>query len=178
MTCPSRCPHGGQCEKQNQGHPGKHLATGTFGACEWTDAEAITAMQALDVVGGHSFPGFWDRRGNPISLLTLARLGCDVAYVVVAEAYIPEVEPVLWVSTTWLGANHNYNGEPPLIFETMIFRYYDVDTATRGEVIRADPDAKPGWIADEVFERYPTEAAAVAGHDRAVMYAKERVIVN
>lgn len=51
------------------------------------------------------------------------------------------------VSTIWLGLDHSYTLDgPPLIFETMVFGgHHDMDG-----------------------ERYATEAAALAGHDRWV----------
>ena len=54
-----------------------------------------------------------------------------------------------WVSTVYLGIDHNFGQGPPLIFETMIF-----DNA-----------------ADEFLsfqDRYATEEQAIAGHDAAV----------
>jgi hypothetical protein len=53
------------------------------------------------------------------------------------------------VSTVFLGSDHNYWGDgPPLIFESMAF---------------------PGDSLDEEqMDRYPTEAAALAGHRRMV----------
>ncbi len=34
-----------------------------------------------------------------------------------AEDHVGEA----WISTLWLGINHNYGDGPPLIFETMVF---------------------------------------------------------
>jgi hypothetical protein len=56
------------------------------------------------------------------------------------------------VSTVWLGLDHNWSGQgPPLIFETMVF----------------------GGVMDEDQWRYPTEAAALSGHDRVVTQVRE-----
>lgn len=56
------------------------------------------------------------------------------------------------VSTVWLGIDHGFGGGPPLIFETMVF--------LRGR-------------SSEVYcDRYPTEAAALAGHDQAVAWVR------
>lgn len=60
----------------------------------------------------------------------------------------------LFVSTVWLGIDHSWGGGPPLIFETMIFG--------------------PGLWSELWVERYPTEVAALAGHDRAVAVARGR----
>jgi hypothetical protein len=54
-----------------------------------------------------------------------------------------------WVSTVWLGLDHNHSMEgPPLIFETMV-------TNPAGE-----------W--EDYQERYSTEEEAMEGHKRAV----------
>ena len=53
----------------------------------------------------------------------------------------------VWVSTVWLGLDHNlYRGGPPLIFETMIF----------------------GGDHNEEQWRYSTKEQAKTGHDRVV----------
>jgi hypothetical protein len=63
------------------------------------------------------------------------------------------------VSTVLLGTNHNWLGEgPPIIFETMIFD-------------------KEGSVGD-YQERYATKQAALAGHDRAVQFVKEHLVMS
>lgn len=47
------------------------------------------------------------------------------------------------VSTVFLGLDHSHGGPVPLLFETMVF----------------------GGPLDDECERYPTRAAALAGHD-------------
>ena len=57
-----------------------------------------------------------------------------------------------WVSTVWLGLNHNYvEGGPPLIFETMVF-----------------PESQSGAVdySEIDTERYSTEEEARTGHER------------
>lgn len=55
-----------------------------------------------------------------------------------------------WVSTVFLGLDHNFWGEgPPILFETMVF-------------------ADDGCSDDLGQERYATWDEAVAGHERAV----------
>lgn len=51
-----------------------------------------------------------------------------------------------WISTTWLGLDHNFGAGPPLIFETMIF----------------------GGDYDEHCWRWATREAALAGHEGIV----------
>lgn len=53
-----------------------------------------------------------------------------------------------FVSTVWLGLNHQWSEGPPLIFETMVFL--------------------PNSHSDDYCERYSTEDEALAGHVRAV----------
>lgn len=57
------------------------------------------------------------------------------------------------VSTVWLGIDHGYNNETPIIFETMVF--------ICGESIDCD--------------RYTTEAEARRGHDALVKKYKWRI---
>jgi hypothetical protein len=53
-----------------------------------------------------------------------------------------------YVSTVWLGINHQWGDGPPLIFETMV----------------TNPSG--GW--EDYQERYSTENEAILGHMRAV----------
>lgn len=53
-----------------------------------------------------------------------------------------------WVSTVWLGLNHQFGDGPPLIFETMVL------------------NPKQEW--EDYQERYSTEDDAIIGHLRAV----------
>lgn len=52
-----------------------------------------------------------------------------------------------FVSTVWLGLDHQFGDGPPLIFETMVF----------------SPDRN-----DEDMERYTTEEEALKGHEEMV----------
>lgn len=62
----------------------------------------------------------------------------------VAETTLPNGR---WVSTVWLGLNHQFGSGPPLIFETMVFP---------SESDSGDLDC----------DRYSTEAEALVGHER------------
>ena len=55
----------------------------------------------------------------------------------------------VWVSTVFLGLDHNYFGGRPLLYETMIF----------------------GGPHDLYQSRYSTKEEAIAGHDEAVLLA-------
>ena len=55
-----------------------------------------------------------------------------------------------WVSTVWLGLDHNFGMQgPPLIFETMVF-------------------PKEGEWGELDCRRYSTEEEALAGHEEMV----------
>jgi hypothetical protein len=57
----------------------------------------------------------------------------------------------VWVSTVYLGLDHAMPGQPPLIFETMVF----------------------GGVLNDEGQRYPTIDAARAGHDQFVARVRE-----
>jgi hypothetical protein len=59
-----------------------------------------------------------------------------------------------WVSTVWLGLDHQFGDGPPLIFETMV-------TNPAGE-----------W--EDFQERYSTEEEALEGHKEAVRRFRRR----
>jgi hypothetical protein len=110
---------------------------------------------------------YFDRQGQPIGATDWGRLHADLDYLVVAQHWVRG-----WmVSTVWLGINHNYlPSGAPLIFETMIFAPKDA-TISGGEERVPGPAGTAGMTVadlDEYQERYPTEAAAQAGHDRAL----------
>jgi hypothetical protein len=98
-------------------------------------------------------PGlYFDRQGRPMRMMDWGRKHSDHDYRTVAQHWVRG-----WmVSTVWIGINHNFRPGPPLIFETMIFAPSDVT------IDGTAPDL------DRYQERYPTEAAAQAGHDRAL----------
>lgn len=61
------------------------------------------------------------------------------------------------VSTVWLGVDHSFGGDIPVIFETMIFAPTDAEFGGDNPLLRH----YAGYM-----ERYSTEDAALAGHDR------------
>lgn len=84
---------------------------------------------------------YYDRQGNPMTLdeWIAAVETRDTTTRRVAEDEVGDV----WVSTVWLGLNHNTRCDgPPLIFETMVF----------------------GGEHDQEAWRYSTEVEAQAGH--------------
>lgn len=93
---------------------------------------------------------FYDRAGNPITDADRFELiASDPNYKRVAETDLDHY----WVSTVWLGLDHQWDDGPPLIFETMVFAK---DSA--GEIDFSGEDS----------DRYSTEAEALAGHKSAV----------
>jgi len=105
---------------------------------------------------------YFGRDGKPMDAMTWARMVEDRDYSVVAQHWVRGWK----VSTVWLGIDHNFTRQgPPVIFETMIFAPKDV-TIGREE----PPWDVAGIMADldQYQERYATETAAQAGHDRAL----------
>ena len=107
---------------------------------------------------------YYDRKGRPMDLMEWARLSEDPDYRIVAQHWVRG-----WmVSTVWLGIDHGFatmfSGGPhiPVIFETMIFAPGDVRLAEDDEL-------------DQYQERYATEEAALAGHDRALAAMAEKL---
>lgn len=94
---------------------------------------------------------YFDRKGQPISAELFGQLHSDRRYKRVAVSSLHG----LYVSTVWLGIDYGIFLNPPLIFETMIFR----------EDERGEPQ-----MSDELWcERYATEEQAREGHELAVI---------
>lgn len=99
----------------------------------------------FDAIAGQ--PMYFDRQGQPITLDEWAE-HLRGEYKRVAQDYVIVDGEPLWLSTVWIGLDMSFDYRPghiPIIFETMTFGH--------------------GGDAD-VQRRYPTEAAALAGHDR------------
>ena len=93
-------------------------------------------------------PRFYDRNSKPLGVEKYAELLSNELYRIVMQ------EPVgdLWVSTMWLGIDHQWFDGPPLIFETMVF------------------DDKGGAVAQD---RYSTLEQAKKGHRQMVQRARD-----
>jgi hypothetical protein len=119
------------------------------------DAKARKAIQRLISLGG-----YYDRQGERI---TDPQRWVDLMedreeYRRVAE---DTVGPY-WVSTVWLGLDHNYDPDgPPLIFETMVFA-------------RDHDDTSFGFDFD--MRRYSTEEEAIAGHNEMVTIVRASLL--
>ena len=85
---------------------------------------------------------YYDRQGNPITdTLTWAKMFEDMSYKRIAETTLPDGK---WVSTVWLGLNHNYDAGPPLIFESMVFSSKDEMRELDREQYSTEEEAKKG----------------------------------
>jgi hypothetical protein len=74
-----------------------------------------------------------------------------------------------WVSTVFLGLDHNWGDGPPLLFETMIFRdVTEADRRRRGGPKHVSVDDAPMW-------RTSTWELALEQHQEAVAWARERL---
>ena len=92
---------------------------------------------------------YYDREGKPMSREQYCAQDRK-SYVRVAETIVElRGEKTAWVSTVWLGINHQYGDGPPLIFETMVF---------------SEDDDVDGYM-----RRYSTEAEARTGHNAVVI---------
>jgi hypothetical protein len=97
------------------------------------------------------YTGYVDFDGNPITMDEWTRLmqrrSTDDVYGRVGRT---QVTDDIWVSTVWLGMDHNFGTDPPLYYETMVF----------------------GGKGDERQDRYTTLNAAQGGHTRVVEWVK------
>lgn len=108
---------------------------------------------------------YYDRHGKPMDMLDWARLIEDREYSVIAQHWVRGWK----VSTVWLGIDHNFTRSgAPVIFETMIFAPKDVTVGRDGTAVTMED-------LDQYQERYATERAAQAGHDRALAAMVEQL---
>ena len=97
-------------------------------------------------------PLWYDKKGRPVGIQTFGRLFRDEGYARIAQDdVLTPSGDMVWVSTVFIGINLNPISPVPIIFETMVF--------------------SDGY-ADGHCERYATEEAALAGHERIVAALK------
>lgn len=85
-----------------------------------------------------------DKQGNEIDAETWGRLHEDESYMRIGSDFL--LGNSIWISTVWLGINHNFSRQgPPILFETMIFAKHDM-------------------ACDLWCQRYSTEDEAKEGH--------------
>lgn len=95
-------------------------------------------------------PLYYDRDGNPMTRLEWAEsLDADVSERTVKQETLPNG---LRVSTVWIGSVRSDVDELPMVFETLVFPPKN----HQGERHPCQADGA----------RYPTEGAAIAGHDQ------------
>jgi hypothetical protein len=104
---------------------------------------------------------YYDRQGRSITREAAWLLMEDPEARRVA---LTRIEPGIVVSTAHIVLNHQFDDGPPLIFETMIWR---------DEILAGD--GKPAHDWGEQW-RYPTEEAALAGHDQAVKMIEDSLM--
>lgn len=91
---------------------------------------------------------YFDKDGKPITLSEYCILLEDPNYKIIKQEYLPNK---LFVSTVWLGLNHNFFGGVPLIFETMVFpgnemdRYTTLEQAKVGHTFMVNKYKKKWW---------------------------------
>lgn len=93
---------------------------------------------------------YYDREGNRIGLFEWAELFDDWSYKIVDQ----DVLGPYWVSTVWMGLNHQYLDGPPLIFESAVFR--SGGTHCQLECIRHTTEVSARSVHKELVEKYGT----------------------
>lgn len=91
---------------------------------------------------------YYDKEGKPIKdVIEWGKLFEDFSYKVIKQETLPNG---LWISTVWLGLNHNWAPNGPIhIFESMVFSRID-------------------RLEEQDMERYSTLEQAKAGHLKLV----------
>jgi hypothetical protein len=109
---------------------------------------------------------FYDMDGNVLTLDEWAEMFEDTERRIVAQTDLPGG---CWVSTVLLGLDHNFMdpGNPPIIFETMVFasreNMADLDCrryATKEEAQEGHAAAVTRWTGWTPGEDYPEDAEA------------------
>ena len=95
-------------------------------------------------------PNYYDRDGKEINIHIWHSLFSDQKYQTIEKTVVNK----LFVSTIWLGLDHNYLGKgDPLIFETCVF---------------AEEQS-------QIVGRYSTEEQAIEGHRKAVIFVRDHI---
>jgi hypothetical protein len=89
---------------------------------------------------------YYDKKGRAIGPDECGDLFKSKTYARIKQDILPNGK---WVSTIWLGLNHQFGSGPPLIFETMVF-------------------PKCGEWSELDCDRYSTLKEARAGHEAMV----------
>jgi hypothetical protein len=95
--------------------------------------------------------------GLPVKMKSLEEYG---AFMKDNKILVQTTLATCWVSTVFLGLDHQYGEGPPLVFETMVF-------LSKGNLSEIDAD------------RYTTRDEALAGHKRFVeQYTSELEVLS
>lgn len=125
---------------------------------ELNAAGAASQAHTEQILGGKASRSmYFDRQGRPIGMGDWSMLFHDLEYRVVGSTMVHGAR----VSTVWLGLDHGFLRDRPVIFETMAF---DETETRRSELLRSG--FHPSW--DAFSRRYCTEAEAVWGHGQVV----------
>jgi hypothetical protein len=100
---------------------------------------------------------YYDRDGTSLTLEQWVKAYEGLTKKAVASTLLPDGT---WISTVWLGINHQYGEGPPLIFETMVF-------PGQGQLAQC-----LDW---RHYDRYATEAEALAGHEAMVRKVRAKL---
>ena len=88
---------------------------------------------------------YYNKQGEEITIEEWGKLITDKDYKIIKQE---DIKNNRWVSTVWLGSDHQFGEGEPLIFETMVF-------------------PKGDWGELDV-RRYTTEEEAIKGHKEMV----------
>jgi hypothetical protein len=126
-----------------------------------------------------NLPMYYGKKGEPLTLRQWADYIEDLSYKRIGYDELPatSVCPASYVSTVWLGIDHNFLLDgPPIIFETMRFSAATKIMETIGRPYHPSlefpyPD-EPDTRTEQV--RYYTEEQASIGHRTIVRLIQER----
>lgn len=126
--------------------------------------DALAELESFQLYDRPDRPMYFDRKGVPITMREWGMLMESLDYRRVAWT---EVGPY-FVSTVWLGLNHNFFDGPPVIFETMVFS--SELSFSRPVTLEDGTEILGGFPHHESHDerRYHTEEEAVAGHVETV----------
>lgn len=125
-------------------------------------------------------PMYIGKKGEPLTLRQWSAYSEDMSYKRIAYDELPatSVNPASYVSTVWLGIDHNFLFQgPPIIFETMRFSLEKAPLEmfpdrTYHPSLEFPDLEDPDRTTDQ--ERYLTEEQASIGHRTIVRLIQER----
>ena len=123
---------------------------------------------------------YFGKKGEPLTLEEWGRVFEDIEYRRVGYDEIAPTTryPASYVSTVWLGLDHNlFPNGPPLIFETMRFEQvptqdHEITGRKFHQALEFPSSDPPHDYVDQ--ERYSTEEQASLGHKAIVRLIQEK----